>query len=298
MQHDFIVIDFETACPSHDSPCSLGLIVVKQLKIVSEQCYLINPKVDKWSPINIGIHHIHPEVVENSPEFCRIWPEISSFFMNSLVVAHNISFDCSVLTKTLDRYNLPRPFFQTSCTLEQSRILFPALKRHSLNTICKLMSIELENHHEALSDAKACALLRIAFEEGHHKKITLEEITQANETIQTRKKKIPEHHERLTGSILKPNFNIEEIDNPFYMKKVVITGVLSGYSRKGLAEFLKNLGADLDTSITKRTDFVIIGTNPGPEKLKTIKNLISEGYCIQTIDEPTLNQMIGDYFFV
>jgi DNA polymerase III subunit epsilon len=117
MYHDFIVIDFETACPSHDSPCSLGLIVVRQLEITSEQCYLINPKIDKWSPINIGIHRIYPEMVANSPEFDIIWPDIKHFFQDSLVVAHNISFDCSVLTKTLERYKLPRPYFQTSCTL-------------------------------------------------------------------------------------------------------------------------------------------------------------------------------------
>jgi DNA polymerase III subunit epsilon len=79
------------------------------------------------------------------------------------------------------------------------------------------------------------------------------------------------------------------------MKKLVITGVLTGYSRKCLAEFLKNLGADIDTSITKKTDFVIIGASSGPAKLKTIKKLVSEGYCIQTIDESTLNQMIAAY---
>lgn len=296
MQRDFIVIDFETACQRHDSPCSLGLIVVRQLEIVSEKCYMINPQINKWSPINIGIHHIHPEMVACSPEFYQIWPEIKPFFSNTLVVAHNISFDHSVLTKTLERYNLQKPIFQTSCTLEQSREFFPTLKKHKLDIICKLMNIELNNHHEALADAKACALLRIAFEKGQHKKVSLEEISQANTAIPTLKRNIHDGHERFTGSVLKPNFDIDLKNNPFYMKKVVITGVFSGFSRIGLAEFIKNHGADIDTSITKRTDFVIVGTNPGPEKLKKIEKFINEGYCIQTIDEPALNQMVGNKF--
>jgi hypothetical protein len=35
------------------------------------------------------------------------------------------------------------------------------------------MNIELEKHHETLTDAKASALLKIAFEKGIHKKIAL-----------------------------------------------------------------------------------------------------------------------------
>lgn len=295
MNDDFVVIDFETACPSHDSPCSLGLVVVKQLEIVSAHHYFINPNIDKWSVINSRIHHICPDMVVNSPEFNSLWPDVRSFFDNSLIVAHNISFDCSVLHKTLDRYGLPRPFFRNACTLELSRILFPSLKNHCLDTVCKLMNINLDNHHEALSDATACARLKIAFEKNDHRRITLADIEEVNKTIKSKAKVFFKKNEQLSGSVLKPDFDIIEKDNPFFMKKVVFTGVLSGYTRNSAANLLKALGADIDTSISSKTDFVILGSQPGPSKLKRIEQFNYEGSSIKILEEQLFNEVLKKF---
>jgi len=55
-----------------------------------------------------------------------------------------------------------------------------------------------------------------------------------------------------------------------YRKKVVFTGDLRNFTRQEAAHLLKELGADVNTSISKNTDFVIIGNNPGPSKIEKI----------------------------
>ena len=60
------------------------------------------------------------------------------------------TFDFPVLNKTLDFYNLPTPDYNKFCTYK--------IYRSNLATLCKEHNIPL-NHHDALSDAKACAEL-------------------------------------------------------------------------------------------------------------------------------------------
>lgn len=79
----------------------------------------------------------------------------------------------------------------------------------------------------------------------------------------------------------KPNLDIEDKSHLFYNKKVVITGVFENFGlRKTMAEMVKNVGGDNDTQITKKIDFVIVGENPGPVKMKKIKE-----YEIKTLNE-------------
>jgi len=67
----------------------------------------------------------------------------------------------------------------------------------------------------------------------------------------------PEGHKRLCESVLKPDLEHADCDSPFFAKKVVFTGVLKSIVRKDTAELIQKMGADIDTTITERTNFVI-----------------------------------------
>jgi DNA polymerase-3 subunit epsilon len=80
----------------------------------------------------------------------------------------------------------------------------------------------------------------------------------------------------------------------FFNKKVVFTGVLENISRQEAAEIVKNLGADIDTGITKRTNFVITGKEPGPSKMKKIEKYNSEGSIIKIVFENEFLKMLDE----
>jgi DNA ligase (NAD+) len=73
----------------------------------------------------------------------------------------------------------------------------------------------------------------------------------------------------------------------FSGKTVVITGTLESYTRDELKTILTELGAKITGSVSKKTDFVIVGENPGA-KYAHAKEL-----GISIIDESRLKDMLG-----
>ncbi|MGX7352558.1 exonuclease, DNA polymerase III, epsilon subunit [Enterococcus canis] len=163
---NFIAMDFETANYQKHSACSLALVKVENSRIVDEYYTLIQPETEFfWK--NIQIHGIRPQDVQTAPKFPEVWQEINGFFQpNHLVVAHNAPFDCGVLDGCLDYYQLERAGYLSLCTVTTSRKLFPEFTNHRLNTVCDELGIQLDNHHDALEDSRACANI-LLYQESH-----------------------------------------------------------------------------------------------------------------------------------
>ncbi|MDN2454255.1 3'-5' exonuclease [Lactobacillus sp. UCMA15818] len=153
---NFVAFDFETANAKRNSACSIALTVVENNRVVDELYSLIDPQTPfHWR--NTQIHGITGKDVLGAPNFSELWPHISNFFMkDKLIVAHNANFDCSVLSHTLQFYDLAVPNYLVLDTLATSRNLF-SLDNYKLNTICSNLDITLNHHHNALDDSRACA---------------------------------------------------------------------------------------------------------------------------------------------
>ena len=113
---DCIAIDFETANAARSSPCSVGVVVIKGGEVADTFYRLIKPEGNDFDYFNISIHGITPEDVENEPEFPGIWEELKPLLESGLVIAHNASFDMSVLRHTLELYGLPFPDINYTCS--------------------------------------------------------------------------------------------------------------------------------------------------------------------------------------
>ena len=154
----FTAIDFETATAYH--PCSVGIVTVENGIIVDEFVTLIKPPNNLYSPFTIQVHGIHPRDTVNAKSFMQVYPEIQKRLQNRVVVAHNESFDRNVLAKSMALYNLNYDDLNIGSRWECTVKIYKAkgFKPAKLSDCCKLMNIALE-HHEALSDARACAKL-------------------------------------------------------------------------------------------------------------------------------------------
>ncbi len=158
---NFVALDFETANETRNSACSIGLVRVEN-GIVTDRYYtLIKPEPLRFSPWNIKIHGITPKAVADAPTFDAAWPDIQRFIGSSTVVAHNASFDMSVLRHTLDQYGLPYPEVPYFCTVIAAKRAFPDLFNHKLNTVSAHVGFNF-CHHNALEDAEACARVLVA----------------------------------------------------------------------------------------------------------------------------------------
>lgn len=277
---DFIAIDVETADTTRYSICQLGLVVVRDSRIESESSYLIQPPGNKYNIYNSMVHGLSALATKKAPFFPEVWKLIAGDLANSLLVAHNAAFDIDCICKTLAYYRLKIPGLRYECTY--------ALTGESLDCMCQAYGLNLDKHHDALCDAKACAEIYLKILKGERPDFS--RVSIANKS----KYSMFEGHERITGELLKPDLENGDPGSPFFNKKVVFTGVLSSIDRQEAAEKIQKLGADIDTTISKRTDYVIVGTAPGPSKLAKIEKLQVEGHCIQIIYEDEFIDMLNN----
>jgi|GEM_PF-925331 len=87
-----------------------------------------------------------------------------------------------------------------------------------------------------------------------------------------------------------PDLDIEDQSHQFYNKKVVITGSFERFpNRKDMAILIKSVGGDNNTSISRLTDYVIVGAEAGPRKMELIEKhnttVINEDEFIELFQE-------------
>jgi len=71
---------------------------------------------------------------------------------------------------------------------------------------------------------------------------------------------------------VKPYFEELEIkENPFAGKTMVVTGTLENYSRNEIKEKLEALGVKISSSVSKKTDYVLVGKEPGSKYAKALE---------------------------
>jgi DNA ligase (NAD+) len=76
--------------------------------------------------------------------------------------------------------------------------------------------------------------------------------------------------------------SVETQESIFTDKTVVITGTIEGLSRKEIQEAVERMGGKVTGSVSKKTDFVIVGSNPGSKYNKAVE------LGIEIIDEERL----------
>jgi len=151
MTNTFTAIDFETAQGYRHSICQVGLVRVVDGQVSETLNMLVQPPGNYYWYRFTGIHGISAKDTMHSPTFDKVWPKIEKFIAGQTVVAHNgFGFDFPVLAYTLAFYGLPVPDYTKYCTYK--------IYKSNLAALCSRYGISL-NHHDALSDAIACAEL-------------------------------------------------------------------------------------------------------------------------------------------
>ncbi|WP_117169907.1 3'-5' exonuclease [Paraliobacillus sediminis] len=150
---DFVAIDFETANRFRDSACAVGIVVGNENGIIDEFYSLINPQTS-FESHNIYVHGITERDVKSAPTFDEVWDTMKDYLDNQIVIAHNASFDMSVLRASLDKSRLPYPTFDYLCSVMLSKLVWPGMPNYKLNTLADLKGIMLDHHH-ALADSRA-----------------------------------------------------------------------------------------------------------------------------------------------
>lgn len=261
-------MDFEYLITGRqDTPCQVGLVLIVEDVIMLRYSSLIHVPESIEGTLSYG-NGITREMVKNAPSFADVIKVMESICKGATIVAHNKSTEVSVLKKACELHQVES--WLTTATIKDTCKLMGG---KGLQECCEQYNIPL-HHHDALSDAEACARLYI--------------ISQGKEVVEEHVRIFGKRaKETCTGDVYKPisSDQVENKNTPFFGGvKTVVSGTFDNFPDRGkLKELLQSLGADVDTTVTKRTQIFVAGKDCGPKKMEKV-----EAYGIRIINEKEL----------
>ncbi|WP_163971253.1 PolC-type DNA polymerase III [Oceanobacillus halotolerans] len=156
----YVVFDVETTGLSavYDTIIELAAVKVYQGEIIDRFESFANPH-HPLSQTTTNLTGITDDMVKDAPEIGDVLKDFYDWCEDGILVAHNASFDIGFLNQGYKQIGYEKVTNPVIDTLELARFLFPELKNHRLNTLCKYLDIELTQHHRAIYDAEATGYL-------------------------------------------------------------------------------------------------------------------------------------------
>ncbi|WP_332648332.1 PolC-type DNA polymerase III [Lysinibacillus sp. 54212] len=168
----YVVFDVETTGFSnvYDSIIELAAVKIKNGEVIDRFERFSNPHKPLTAKI-IELTHITDDMLVNAPEIEDVIRDFHDFIGDSIVVAHNASFDLGFLYVAYKKAGIEGVSHPAIDTVELSRLVNPGQKAHNLKTLTKKYNIELSQHHRAIYDTEATGelllhLLKQAFDLG------------------------------------------------------------------------------------------------------------------------------------
>ncbi len=160
----FCVFDLETTGGNHqnDKIIEIGLVKIKELKIVDQVSFLIRPEVHIPEFIQ-KLTNIKDSDVKDAPLIEDVIDEILTFMGDSILVAHNTSFDVPFFNSVLKRLGREELKNKAICTNLMTKYMIPNLLSSNLNYMSKIFGLKHQKAHRALDDALATAELLLKY---------------------------------------------------------------------------------------------------------------------------------------
>ncbi|BAL81135.1 3'-5' exonuclease [Caldisericum exile] len=145
----FVFFDLETTGLNRDDEViEIGAIKVVDFEIVSTFKTLVRPH-KSISRFITNLTGITLEDLDKAQERNKVKEDFKKFIEDSILVAHNASFDKEFLERFLEE-----PLQnEVVDTLELARLIYPELSSHSLEKLVQTLNLKKEKAHRAFNDA-------------------------------------------------------------------------------------------------------------------------------------------------
>lgn len=285
--NNYCLIDIETTGldPQIDEIIELSAIRIRNNIITDTFEQLIKPSepIDSFITNLTGITN---EMVAHMPSINDVLPSFIDFIGNDLIVGHNVRFDINFIYDTCA--NIGKPEFKNDyCdTMRIARKVLSELKHHRLKDLVQYYGILNKNAHRALSDCTA----------------TFEVLYKLRESAEARHIDISKvkNYKTVKSSDLSPATNLFDESHPLFEKTCVFTGALEHMTRREAMQSVLDLGGFCGDSVTKKTDFLILGSleycagvkGKKSAKLKKAEDLILNGQDLTILSESAFYDLL------
>ena len=150
----YVIFDVETtgaAAGKGGAITEIGALKLVRGQVVDEFATLVNPE-RPIDPFVVRLTGITDRMVADAPKISEVMPRFEEFVEGSVVVGHNVAFDCGFVAAARDGIPLPNPVLDT---LKLARCLVPGLRRYRLSALVNHFGVRQAPNHRALADASA-----------------------------------------------------------------------------------------------------------------------------------------------
>ena len=278
---NFVALDVETANSKLSSICQIGVAEFQNGALTNKWQSLINPE-DHFDGINVAIHGIGEEAVQDAPTWADVFPIVSALLHDKVVVCHT-AFDRIAVTRACERYELE---WCTCRWLDSARVIRRAWKEfarsgYGLSNVAAHFGITYKQH-DALEDARCAGeiLLRAIAQTGLSTEQWLERV---------------EHPIGSNGSPERDG----NAEGPLYGEVLVFTGTLS-MPRREAADAAAEAGCRIDGGVTKHTTLLVVGDEDlrklaghnKSSKHRKAEELIAKGQPIRILAESDFERIV------
>lgn len=160
---NFTAIDFEAANTDRLSVVSAGYATVRDGAVTDTGTWIIRPEtgLDSFDPYAMRIHKITPQIAAGGDSLADSMERLFRIIGGHPVLAHNMKYEKSVITRACQELGLPVPMNEMRCSETLARTAL-RLQRTRLHLVAEALGIEEFEKHDAGADALACARVVIA----------------------------------------------------------------------------------------------------------------------------------------
>jgi DNA polymerase-3 subunit epsilon len=184
----FTAIDLETTGldPKRDHIVEIGAVKFDKKGAISRFSMLINPGILMPFSAN-AVNNITDDMLKDKPPLDAVLPDFLRFVKNTVIIAHNASFDCGFINEELKiRYENalkaedesiglfsdeefpvqeasalwipPFPMLPNRIvdTIVFAKEVFPGMRKYNLQDLAAFLTINAKDAHRAEDDARVC----------------------------------------------------------------------------------------------------------------------------------------------
>lgn len=153
LEETFCIVDIETNGhnPYMHAPIEIGALKVHGGEVVD--CFeslIYNAEIPEFIT---NITGINVQMLENAPKLTSVLEKFKLFLGDSIFVAHNVDFDYSFLSHSLNRCGFGYLYNPSLCTIKLAQKTLEA-PRYSLGFLNEFLGINFHNLHRTLQDSR------------------------------------------------------------------------------------------------------------------------------------------------
>ena len=292
MPLDFYVFDLETTDLGKAEICEIAALKVVGGKVTDtfETPVFIDGEISDGAASK---NHISKDMLQDAPHMKAALKAFLDFIgSDAVLVGHNIkTFDLPNVKRVAELCGFKFEYRDAIDTYLLSKRAWPNLPSYKMDNLRTWLDLEQDGSHRALKDCRDEYELYMRIRK---------EAEEGRVSIEPPKKgpsrpgaKWSGRWERKRAKDFATDRTEFDESHPLFGKNVVLSGDIEGIEYNDCLQAVCDLGGHPQDNVTKKTDYLVVGENPGKSKIAKAEEYKGKGQNIEIIDAAKFIEMIS-----